>query len=134
METAAKILIMGGVLNIALSLLTGIPIAIIRQNSPTYSNYLRLVHVGSLMWGPLLISLVLALEVSPYGQGVELLAAWLMVISSAALNAKDLINWLSDIGDEFSEKPVMPLVLGGISALTSFAGIGIILTGIFQGL
>ncbi|MEM7033954.1 MAG: hypothetical protein AAF629_30720 [Chloroflexota bacterium] len=134
METAAKILILGGVLNIAYALLTGIPAAFIRQNSPTYPKYLRFVHVGSLMWGPLLISLVLALELSPLEQQVELIAAWLMVISSLALNAKDTINWLQGVGDEFVEKPILPTMLGAISALTSIVGIGIILVGVIRGL
>lgn len=134
METAAKILIMGGILNILYSLLTGIPIAVIRQKSPTYSKYLRLVHVGSLIWGPVLISLVLALELSPLEQGIELFAAWLMVISSVTLNAKDTINWLVRVEDEFVEKPLTPLILGGVSALTAFVGVGIILVGVSQGL
>ncbi len=134
METAAKILIIGGVLNIVYSLLTGIPIAIIRQKNPTYSKYLRFVHVGALMWGPLLISLVLALELSPLSQGTELLAAWLMVIASITLNAKDTINWLVSVEDEFVEKPIVPLILGGISALTAIIGMGIILVGVIQGL
>ena len=134
METAAKILILGGVFNIAFSLLMGIPIAIVRQKSPTYSKYLRFVHVGALMWGPLLISLALALELSPLGQGTELVAAWLMVISSISLNAKDTLNWLLSVDDEFAEKPLMPLALGGVSVLTSIVGVGIILVGVLQGL
>lgn len=134
MEIAAKILIVGGVLNIVYSLLTGIPIAVIRQKSPTYSDYLRMVHVGSLMWAPLLISLVLALELSPLSQGTEQLAAWLMVISSVTLNAKDTINWLVSVEDEFAEKPIAPLILGGVSALTAFVGVGIILVGVIQGI
>ena len=134
MESAAKILILGGVLNIAYSLLTGIPAAFIRQKRPTYPKYLRFVHIGSLMWGPLLISLVLALELSPLGQRTELVAAWLMVISSITLNAKDTINWLQGVEDEFAEKPIMPTVLGAISALTSIVGIGIILVGVIRGI
>lgn len=134
MEPAAKILILGGVLNIAYSLLTGIPATIIRLKSPTYSKYLRFVHIGSLMWAPLLISLVLALELSPLAASLELLAAWLMVTSSMALNAKDTINWLMDIKDEFAEKPIAPTILGGISALTSIGGISIILIGVIQGM
>lgn len=133
MELAAKILIMGGVLNIAYGLLTGIPAGIIRQNSPSYSKYLRFVHIGALMWGPILISLALAIELSPLGETVELVAAWLMVIASVLLGAKDTINWLTKIEDEFAEKPVLPLALGGLSSLASLAGTGIIVFGVFQG-
>lgn len=133
METAAKILILGGVLNVAYSLLTGIPAGLIRQKSPTYPKYLRFVHVGSLMWAPLLMSLTLALEMSPLAANTELLAAWLMVISSITLNAKDTINWLAGVEDDFAEKPFLPLALGGISAITSIVGIAIILVGVVQG-
>lgn len=134
METAAKILILGGVLNLAWGLLSGIPATLIRQKNATYSKYLRFTHVGALMWGPLLISLALAIELSPLSGQVELIAAWLMVSSSLLLNVKDTINWLQGIQDEFAEKPVIPLLCGGLSALTSIIGIGIILVGVLRGL
>lgn len=134
METAAKILIVGGVLNIAYGLLTGLPASYIRQKSPTYSKYLRFVHVGALLWGPTLISLAFALSLSTLDKDIELLAAWLMVIASITLDAKDTINWLQGIQDEFAERPVVPLALGGISSLASIAGIAIILVGVIDGL
>lgn len=134
MELAGKILILGGVFNIFYGLLTGIPAGIIRQNSPTYSKYLRFVHIGALMWGPLLISLALALSISPLGENVEIIAASLMVLASILLDAKDTINWLQKVEDEFAEKPKLPLALGGLSSLASLIGIIIIMIGVIQGL
>jgi hypothetical protein len=134
METAAKILILAGVLNIAYGLLTGIPAGMIRQKSPTYPRYLRFVHIGALMWGPILISLALAIELSTLDEGFELLAVWFMVGSSVLLNAKDTINWLTGVKDEFAEKPRLPLALGGLSAVGSMLGISIIFIGILQGM
>lgn len=134
MELAAKILILAGVLNIAYGLLTGIPAGMIRQKSPTYPKYLRFVHIGALMWGPILISLALALELSTLDEGFELLAVWFMVGSSILLNAKDTINWLTGVQDEFAEKPRLPLALGGLSTVGSLLGISIILIGILQGM
>lgn len=134
MEIAAKILIIGGVLNIAYGLLTGIPAGLIRQKNPTYSKYLRFVHIGALMWGPLLISLALAIELSPMTETLELSAAWLMVSASALLDAKDTINWLQGVNDEFAEKAQLPLALGTLSSLAALIGIAIILFGVFQGL
>lgn len=130
MELAAKILILGGVLNIAYGLLTGIPAGIIRQNSPTYSKYLRFAHIGALMWGPILISLALAIELSTLDEGLELLAVWFMVGASVLLNAKDTLNWLQGIKDEFAEKPRLPLALGGLSAVGSLLGMTIIIIGV----
>lgn len=135
METSAKILILGGVLNIAYGLLTGIPAGMIRQNSPTYSKYLRFVHIGALMWGPILISLALAIELSTLDENMELLAVWFMVGSSVLLNAKDTINWLSGVEDEFVEKKArLPVALGGLSAVGSLLGITIIIVGVLQGM
>ena len=132
MGTAEKVLILGGVLNIAYGLLTGIPAGMIRQKSPSYSKYLRFAHIGALMWGPILISLSLAITLSTLDETVELVAAWLMVIASVLLDAKDTINWLRGIQDEFAEKPRLPLALGGLSSIASLVSILIIFVGIIQ--
>ncbi len=134
MDTASKMMILGGVLNLFYGLLLGIPAGVIRQKQPTYSKYLRFVHIGALMWGPILISLALALELSTLDAGFELLAAWFMVGSSVLLNAKDTINWLRGTQDEFAEKARLPLALGGLSSVGSLLGILIILIGVVMGL
>jgi len=102
-------------MNNAYGLLTGIPAGIIRQKNPTYPKYLRFVHLGALMWGPILISLALAIELSPLDITFEMIAVWLLVIASVFLNAKDTINWLTGVNDEFEQKPRLPLALGGLS-------------------
>lgn len=132
MEPAAKILIIGGVLNIAYGLLTGLPATIIRQKHPTYSKYLRFVHIGALMWGPLLLSLSLATNLSSLDNTLEQVAAILMVAASFLLDAKDTLNWLYGTTDEFAEKPRLPLIMGGASAFASLVGIFIILVGVLQ--
>jgi hypothetical protein len=134
MAFAAKILVLGGVLNIAYGLMTGIPAGIIRQNNPSYSKYLRFAHIGALMWGPILISLALAVELSPLGARVELIAAGLMVFASVALGAKDTMNWLMRVEDEFVQMPRLPIALGGLSALAGMIGIAIFIVGVIQGL
>lgn len=134
MDTASKILILGGVLNVLYGLLTGLPAAVIRQKHPTYSKYLRFVHIGALMWGPLLISLSLALALAPLEAGMEILAATLMVTASLLLDAKDTLNWRMGIQDEFAERPALPLILGGLSSLAALVGMLIILVGVVQGL
>ena len=134
MDTASKVLILGGVLNLLYGLLTGLPAGLIRQKQPTYSKYLRFVHVGSLMWGPLLISLSLALNLSPLAAGVETLAAGLMVAASILLGTKDTLNWRMGIQDEFAEKKArIPLALGTLSSLASLVGMVIILVGVVLG-
>lgn len=134
MDDATKILILGGVLNIAYGLLTGIAAGMIRQNHPTYSKYLRFVHIGALMWGPILLSLSWAVAMSTLDAGLETVGAILMVGASVLLDVKDTINWLQGTQDEFAEKARIPLALGTLSALASLAGIAIFTLGVIQGL
>lgn len=82
----------------------------------------------------MLISLSLALTLSPLSAAVETLAAGLMVAASILLDAKDTLNWRMGIQDEFAERPILPLLLGGLSSLASLVGILIILVGVIQGL
>ena len=58
METAAKILIVGGILNLAYGFLTGVFLAGARKKAPTASKYLILAHTGPLMQGPMLLEFV----------------------------------------------------------------------------
>jgi hypothetical protein len=107
---------------------------VIRSKQPTYSKYLRLVHVGALLWCPTLISLVVVAEFSQLETGVELFAAGLMVAASVLLDAKDTLNWLLKVQDEFAEKPPLPLALGGLSSLASLVCAVILLVGVWQSL
>lgn len=134
MDMATKILIIGGLVNLAYGLLTGIPAGIIRQNHPSYSKYLRFVHVGSLMWGPILLSLSMALPLSTLSSDLETLAAVLMVAASLLLDAKDTLNWLWGVTDEFAQKPKLPLALGTLSSLCSIVGVAILIIGCIKGL
>jgi hypothetical protein len=94
METAAKIVIVRGVLNLAYSFVTGFLLAHTRRMSPTTSKYLVFTHVGPLMQGPMQLSLVFAVTLSPQPALVKTLAASLMVAESAFLAVKDTLNWV----------------------------------------
>ena len=134
MDDAAKVLIVGAILNLDFVLLIGIPIALIRQKQPAYSKYLRLAHIGPMFWAPILFGLVFAVTLSDLDPGIESLAAWLMVIASVLLTAKDVINWRMEVKDEFAEKPTLMLAMGTLSSLASIISAGIFTIGIFSGL
>jgi hypothetical protein len=134
MELAAKLLIVGGVLNLAYSFLTGFLLANTRRGSPAASKYLVFAHVGPLMKGPMLLSLVFAIALSPHPALVKTLASSLMVAESGFLVAKDTPNWVQGVKDEFVERPPVGMVLGGISILLGVVGLLIFIVGIFQGL
>ena len=133
METAAKIVIVGGVLNPAYSFVTGFLLANARRVSPRASKYLVFAHVGPLMQGPMLLSLVFAATLSPQPALVKTLAASLMVAESGFLAAKDTLNWVQGVKDEFVERPP-GVVLGGISILLGVVGLLIFIVGVFLGL
>ena len=93
-------------------------------------KYLRVVHISTFLWGSLLISLSVALNLSQLSAGWELAAAILMVTASVSLNTRDTYLWLNAIEDEFVQKPLIPQLLGVVNILASIASISIVLFGI----
>jgi hypothetical protein len=127
-------LVVGGVLNLAYSFVTGFLLANTRRTKPYASRYLVFAHVGPLMQGPMLLGLVFAVTLSPQPALVKTLAASLMVAESGFLAAKDTLNWGQRVKDEFVERPPGGIVLGGISVLLGVVGLLIFMVGIVQGL
>src|SRR3989304_655219 len=106
METAAKVLIVGGVLNLAYGVITGLILTSVRSRSPEAPRYLTLAHIGPLMQGPMLLGLAVATGLSSLAAGVETTAAWLLVAGSVGIAAGDTLHWLSKTGDAFAKRPV----------------------------
>jgi len=133
METAAKVLIVGGVLNLAYGAITGLVLTSVRSRSPEAPRYLTLAHIGPLMQGPMLLGLAVATGLSSLAGGLETAAAWLLVAGSAGIAAGDTLHWLGKTGDAFAERPVgfFSQAAGGVA--TSL-GIAILLIGVFRGL
>ncbi len=132
-QTAAKILVLGGLGNLAYGLFTGMVIGAIRAKQPTVSKYLSLAHQGPLMWAPILFGLVVVLPLSNLSEGLESLAAGAMVVASALLNTKDTWHWLRETKDEFAEKPA-PLYLGHLMSLAYLVSLSIFGYGVLKGL
>jgi len=133
METAAKVLIVGGVLNLAYGVVTGLVLTSTRSRSPEAPRYLTLAHIGPLMQGPMLLGLAVATGLSSLAEGLETLAAWLLVAGSAGIAAGDTLNWLGGVGDAFAERSpgLFSQAAGG-----AFTGTGllILIIGVFRGL
>lgn len=135
MESAAKILIVGGVLHYAYSFIMGAFMGVIRQSEPTVPRYLTLTHVGAFMNGSMLLATTIALEMSPLAEGTETWAAILLVAGAALLALKDTVNWVLKVEDEFREKRrPYGKVLGGLSVLASTIGLIIVIIGVLRGL
>lgn len=121
-------------MNLAYGLLTGFFLATERMTKPEAPKYLIFAHVGPLMQGPMLLSLIFAVNLSPLSYGTESLAAWLLVAGSVFLAAKDTIYWMQGIRDEFVQRPPGGIVLGSLSAISSTLGLAILVFGVFRGL
>lgn len=128
MSTAEKVLIVGGLVNLAYGVVTGFPMSIVRTRGAEVSKYLTFAHVGPLMQGPILLGTAVAARMSTLSAGAETLGAWLLVAGSVLLALKDTINWLTGVSDEFAQRPAtMPL--GALSALATTGGVAIFLYG-----
>jgi hypothetical protein len=60
--------------------------------------------------------------------------AWLLVVSSALIAAKDTLNWLTGVQDECGEKPKYAVPLAALAALRTTAGVGIFVVGVLKAL
>jgi hypothetical protein len=132
---AEKVLIAGGVLNLAYGALLGYPIVVNRaKGAPATPRYLLAAHVSTLLHGAVLLGLVWAARLSALGSGWLEVAAWLVVVSSALVAVKDTLNWLTGTEDEFSENARWAVPLGGVAALGEPVGIGIFVVGVLGAL
>jgi len=75
------------------------------KGAPATPGYLLAAHVGALLHAAILPGLVWAARLSTLRPGRLDTATWLVVVSSALIAAKDTLNWLTGVQDEFSEKP-----------------------------
>ena len=134
MDTAAKVLIVGGVLNLAYGFLTGFLLANVRMKGPESPKYLTLAHIGPLMQGPMLLALVFAVQLSTLSGSLETIAASLLVAGSALLAVADTSNWLQGVRDAPEERPPLGTLLSASSVVASTAGLAILIAGVFAGL
>jgi hypothetical protein len=126
---AEKVLIAGGVLNLAYGTLLGYPITVIRaKGAPATPKYLMVTHVSALLHAAALLGLAWAARQSTLSPGWQDVAARLVVVSSALIAAKDTVNWLTGVQDEFGEK-ARTAPLGALGAVTATIGIGIFAAG-----
>jgi hypothetical protein len=128
------VLIAGAVLNLAHRVLLGYPITVIRaKGAPATPRYLMATHVGTLLQAAILLGLVWAARLSTLGPGWQDVAAWLVVVSSALIAAKETLNWLTGVQDEFSER-AKTVPSAALAALGEPIGIGIFVVGVLKAL
>ncbi len=132
-DTASKILIVGGMLNLAYSCLIGFVLAKMRLRARDTGEFLPLAHRVSLWWGFMFLGMPWALKLSALSAGVETLAAWLLVGSSALSDVEPILNLLQGVKDPVAERS-FAFYLGGISVVLVSGGLAILLVGVIRGL
>jgi hypothetical protein len=133
METAAKVLIVGGMLNLGYGAITGLIISRLRSRSPEVPRFLTLAHIGPLMQGPMLLGIAVATGLSALPSGLEATAAWLLVGGSVGIAGGDTLLWLGRAKDAFAERPPA-FFLQALGGILTGAGIAIMIAGVFKGL
>ena len=131
---AEKVLIAGGVLNLAYGVLLGYAITVNRvKGAIATPRYLMAAHIGTLLHAAVLLGLVWAAQLSALGPAWNEAAAWLVVVASALVAAKDTVNWLTGVHDEFTDKS-KATPLGGLAALPETIGVGLLVIGVLEAL
>ena len=134
METAAKILTIGGLGNLTFAFVFGFVLSRARMRDPEADeSLLTHVHIVSLWEGFMLLGLVFGVTLSSLSSGLESLAAWLLVAASLLQAAAAVVAWRGKVTNLFGMRgPAYQLA--AVNAVLAAAGIVILLVGALQGL
>ena len=103
--TATEILLVAGMANLVVGVVSGIPMGVIRQGgAEVVPKYLTMVHLAGLMQGPILIAVGFALTISTVSPWIDTTTAIVLAVASALLIAKDTLNWRQGVTDEFAQQ------------------------------
>lgn len=125
MDTATRVLIVGGMSVLAFGLLMGIPMVLARARAPRAPRYLFATHLAAIIQGGMLLSLTVVVGFSRLSAGAEATAAACLVGGVALFDVGLALNWLQGVEDGFGQKSVgnklsasgTPLVLLGAGIL-----------------
>lgn len=133
-ETATQILLVAGMANLLVGALSGIPMALVRQQGAEAApKYLTMVHLGGLMHGPILIAVGVALTTSTLSPWIDTTAAVILAFASLLLVVKDTLNWRQGITDEFAQHST-GLMLGQVFGPLHIIGLLVASAGVLSGL
>lgn len=131
MAYAVRVLVIGGVLNLALSFLLGWVLSAKRMKDPmSKHHWLLTAHTVSLQQGLMLIAIGYALSLTRVSSTVAAWAAWLLVAASVFQDFSGIVNWWRHTGDQFAERSG-GWVLATINAFLNTAGLGLVVYAVF---
>lgn len=134
-DTAAKILILGGLGSLLFAFIMGFVLSRARLKDPMAEQVrLTQVHVVSLWEGFMLLGLVWAVALSDLSSGLETVAAILLVAGGAFQLASNFLAWRSRLENLFAPPRGTVYALAVINASLAFAGLVILIIGAIKGL
>ena len=134
MSTAAKILVVGGVLNLASAFVLGYMLSNKRLNPPNEGPfYLNLAHKNALQEGFMLLGLTWAVTLAHISSTWLTVAAWLIVASSVFQVGAAVVAWLQGTVDEFKERSTS-FYLATTNAILASIGLAIMIYGVLVSL
>ena len=132
MDTASKILILGGMAALVASFVLGFFFAKEREKATQANRYLVMAHVGGLMGGTMLLALTVAVRYSNLGIGLETMAAALLTAGTLLLVSKDTLNWRQGVSDEFKQQPELQSKAGIAGVIAMSAGLLVLVVGVLS--
>lgn len=133
MDTATRILVVGGMSILSFGLLLGIPMAAARSKAPQAPRYLFAAHLAGIIQGGLLLALTIGVAWSSLSSGTETIAASLLLGGVALFDLGLALNWLQGVQDGFAEKSLGSNV-SAVGTPLVLAGTGIVFYGVVAGL
>ena len=103
------------------------------KGAPATPKYLMAAHGCTLLQAAVLLGLVWAARLSTLGPGWQDVAAWLVVVTSALIAAKDTVNWLTGVQDEFGGK-AKTVPVGRARRAGETVGVGIFVVSVLTAL
>ena len=134
-DTAAKILIIGGLASLLFAFIMGFVLSQVRLKDHTVEQTRLLgVHVVALWEGFMLLGLVWAVALSNLSSGVETLAALLLVAGGALQLTANFLAWTKGLVDLFAPPRGTVYVLAATNATLASAGLVILVFGAVKAL
>lgn len=134
-DTAAKILVIGGLFSLLFAFIMGFVLSQVRLKDHTVEQTRLLgVHVVALWEGFMLLGLVWAVALSNLSSGVETLAAVLLVAGGALQLTSNFLAWTKGLVDLFAPPRGTVYVLAATNAGLAFAGLVILVFGAVKAL
>jgi len=129
-SSAVHVLVVGGLVNLALSFALGWVLSLKRVREPIEPNrWLLVAHTVAMQEGCFLLGLGFAMSFAKLPGSIAITAAWLLVAASMFQDFSGIMNWLDKVDDQFAKKS-RGWVLASINAVLNTAGLAIVAGGV----